>query len=177
MEASADFGTSRLFVADSRLALGVLNHLRHQALNRVFGVSRGQANLLTAVLLLGAADGTYEAARRATGMLRISGPDAVLGAAALREAALGVAGPSTRAVPGAGTLLALAILGGLAAPSLRQAAHRMRAAEQRLRAADSDCAPRRPACGAGASGATSRRKVASERARRRQVHASSRPVG
>jgi hypothetical protein len=143
MEASADFGTSRLFLADSRLALGVLNHLRHQALNRVFGVSRGQANLLTAVLLLGAADGTYEAARRATGMLRISGPDAVLGAAALREAALGVAGPSTRVVPGAGTLLALAILGGLAGPSLRQAAHRMRAAEQRLRAAEARVRRRR----------------------------------
>jgi hypothetical protein len=170
MEASADFGTSRLFVADSRLALGVLNHLRHQALNRVFGVSRGQANLLTAVLLLGAADGTYEAARRATGMLRISGPDAVLGAAALREAALGVAGPSTRVVPGAGTLLALAILGGLAGPVCGK-----RPTE--CAPPSSDCAPRRPACGAGASGATPRRKVASERARRRQVKASSRPVG
>jgi hypothetical protein len=52
--------------------------------------------------------------------LRVSGTDAALGAIALRDAALGVAGPSSRAVPGFGTLVALAILGGLAAPGLRR---------------------------------------------------------
>jgi hypothetical protein len=96
--------------------------------------ARIRANVLTVVLLLGAADGTYEAARRISGMrLRVSGADAAIGAIALRDAALGIAGPSTRQLPGGGTLLALAILGGLAAPSLRRTAHRMRAAEQRLR--------------------------------------------
>ena len=40
MEASAGFGTSQLFFTDSRLALAVLNHLRYQALNRAFGMSR-----------------------------------------------------------------------------------------------------------------------------------------
>jgi len=137
MEASAGFGPSQLFLTDSRIALAVLNQLRHQALNRAFGISRDQANVLTLVLLLGAADGTYEAVRRITGMrLHLSGTDAALGALGLREAALGVAGPSVRQVPGAGTLLALAILGGLAAPSLRRTAQRMRAAEQRLRSAE-----------------------------------------
>ena len=137
MEASAGFGTSQLFLADSRLAVAVLNHLRYRALNHVFGISRDQANVLTVVLLLSAAEGTYEAARRISGMrLRVSGTDAAVGAIALREAALGVAGPSARQVPGAGTLLALAILGGLAAPSLRRTAQRMRAAEQRLRGAE-----------------------------------------
>ena len=114
----------------------MLNHLRYQALNRAFGTSRDQANVLTVVLLLSAADGTYEAARRIRGRLRVSGTDAALGAFTLREAALGVAGPSARLVPGAGTLLALAILGGLAGPSLRRTAHRMRTAEQRLRGAE-----------------------------------------
>jgi hypothetical protein len=134
MESNAGFGTSKLFVTDSRLAFAVLNHLRYQALNRVFGVSRDQANVLTVVLLVGAADGAYEAARRISGMrLRVSGTDAAIGAFALRDAALGIAGPSTRQVPGAGTLLALAILGGLAAPGLRRTAHRMRAAEERVR--------------------------------------------
>ena len=134
MEASAGFGTAQLFRNDSLLALSVLNHLRYQALHRVFGVSRQQANVLTVVLLLGAADGTYEAARRISGMrLTVSGADAALGAIALRDAALGIAGPGVRQVPGGGTLLALAILGGLAAPSLRRTARRFRAAEERIR--------------------------------------------
>jgi hypothetical protein len=137
METSAGFGTAKLFRTDSRLALAMLNHLRYQALNRVFGVSRDQANVLTVVLLLGAADGTYEAARRISGIrLGVSGGDAALGAIALRGAALGVAGPGVRQVPGAGTLLAVALLGGLAAPSVRRMAHRARAAEQRLRGAE-----------------------------------------
>jgi hypothetical protein len=137
MEASAGFGTSQLFLTDSRLVLGVLNHLRYQALNRVFGVSRDQANVLTVVLLLGAADGAYETARRITGMrVRMSGTDATFGAFALRGAALGVAGPVGREIPGFGALVAFAVLGGLAAPGLRRTAQSMRAAEQRLRAAE-----------------------------------------
>ena len=132
METSARFGAPQLFLSDSRLVLAVLNHLRYQALNRVFGTSREQANVLTVVLLLGAADGAYEAARRIGGMrLRVS--DAGLGAIALREAGLGLAGPSARAVPGFGALVAFALLGGLAAPALRRMAQRMRAAERRVR--------------------------------------------
>jgi hypothetical protein len=134
MEASAGFGTHQLFLTDSRLVLAVLNHLRYQALNRAFGVSREQANVVTAVLLLGAADGAYEATRRITGVRPpASRGDAVVGAIALRDAALGIAGPSARAVPGFGTLVALGILGGIAAPGLRRTTQRMRAAEQRVR--------------------------------------------
>jgi hypothetical protein len=137
MEANAGFGTSQLFLADSRLVLAVLNHLRYQALNRAFGISREQANVLTVVLLLGAADGAYETARRVTGKRpHVSGPDAAIGAIALRDAALAVAGPGSREIAGFGTLVAVAVLGGLAAPGLRRTAHRMRTAEQRLRAAE-----------------------------------------
>ena len=132
METSPSFGTPQLFLGDSRLVLAVLNHLRYQALNRVFGTSREQANALTVVLLLGAADSAYEAARRISGM-RLRVFDAGLGATALREAALAVAGPRARAVPGFGTLVALALLGGLAAPGLRRTVQRMRAAERRVR--------------------------------------------
>ena len=132
METTAAFGTPQLFLTDSRMVLTVLNHLRYQALHRVFGTSREQANALTVVLLLGAADSAYEAARRITGTrLRVS--DAGLGAIALREAALDVAGPGARAVPGFGALVALALLGGVAAPGLRRTAKRMRAAERRVR--------------------------------------------
>ena len=66
----------------------------------------------------------------------VSGTDAALGAIALRDASLGIAGPSVRAIPGFGTLVAFAILGGVAAPALRRTAHNVRAAQQRLRAAE-----------------------------------------
>ena len=39
METNAGFGKSELFLTDARLAIGVLNHLRYQALNRAFGAS------------------------------------------------------------------------------------------------------------------------------------------
>ena len=129
------FGPTQLFLADSRLVFAVLNHLRYQALNRAFGVSREQANVMTAVALLVAADGAYESARRIGGMRpHVSGTDAALGAVALRDAGLGIAGPNVRAIPGFGTLVAFAILGGFAVPALRQTAHKVRATEQRLRA-------------------------------------------
>jgi len=135
METDAGFGKSELFLTDARLALGVLNHLRYQALNRAFGASREQANVLTAIVLLGAADGAYEAARRIGGLRpHVSGSDATLGAIALRDASLSVAGPKVRAIPGFGTLAAVAILGGFAAPAVRRTAHKLRVAEQRLRA-------------------------------------------
>jgi hypothetical protein len=133
-ETTAGFGTSQLFLTDARLVIAVLNHLRYQALNRAFGVSREQANLVTAALVVGAADGTYEVARRLTrARLHVSGADAAFAAVALREAALGVAGPGARAVPGFGTLVACAILGGIAAPTVRRTTQRIRAAEQRVR--------------------------------------------
>ena len=134
METAAPFSTPQAFVSDSRLVLTVVNHLRYQALNRVFGTSRDQANALTVVLLLGAADSAYEAARRITRM-RLSASDAGLGTIALREAALGIAGPGARQVPGFGTLVGFALIGGLAVPGLRRAVKRLRAAERRVRRA------------------------------------------
>jgi len=137
MDTNAGFGKSELFLTDARLVLGVLNHVRYQALNRVFGVSREQANVVTAILLLGAADGAYEATRRIVGFRpHVSRTDAALGAIAVRDASLGLAGPSVRAVPGFGTLVAFAIAGGFVAPALRRTGHKVRAAEQRLRAAE-----------------------------------------
>ena len=137
MDTNAGFGKSELFLTDARLVLGVLNHVRYQALNRVFGVSREQANVVTAILLLGAADGAYEATRRIVGFRpHVSRTDAALGAIALRDGSLGIAGPSVRAVPGFAALVAFAIAGGFVAPALRRTAYKVRAAEQRLRAAE-----------------------------------------
>jgi hypothetical protein len=53
MDTNAAFGKSELFLTDSRLILGVLDHVRYQALNRAFGVSREQANVVTAPRVAG----------------------------------------------------------------------------------------------------------------------------
>ena len=137
MESGARFDNTQLFIGDARIVLGVLNHMRYQALHRVFGTSREQANVLTAVMALGAADAAYESARRVAGLRpNVGRGDATLGLLAVREVALGVAGPSVRQVPGLGALVVFAFFGALAAPRLRQSAQKVRAAEQSLRAAE-----------------------------------------
>ncbi len=123
----------RVFVADVRLTAAALNELRQMALRRVFGVSRQQADALTFVLALTAADATLRTARRVRYAPRPSGGDAAMGGFLLREAALGIAGPGAREFPFAGALLAGAMLGGIALPELRRAAHGLREAERRVR--------------------------------------------
>src|SRR5689334_1079029 len=110
-ETSTSFGAPQLFLSDVRLALVVLNHVRYEALRWAFGVSREQANALTAVLVLSAADGLYMAGRKVADLRppAVSASDAGIGAVALRDAALSVAGPANRAVPGFDTLLVLAM--------------------------------------------------------------------
>jgi hypothetical protein len=131
------FGTTQLAIADARMALGLLNHMRYGALERAFGISREQANVVTAVLLLAAADGMFEATRTVTRIRpHVAGTDLALGAIALRDVSLGVAGPADRTIPGLGALLALGLIGSAAMPGLRRAARgaqRMREAEKRVR--------------------------------------------
>jgi hypothetical protein len=131
----SDFRAGRLFLADSRLALGALNYGRYQALNRVFGVQREQANLLTFVLLLTAGPpavaGLWRAVRAPLAMA--TGVNAGVGAFTLREATRGVAGPAASEVPQVEALLALAVAGGVAIPQLRRAFRGVRSAEHRVR--------------------------------------------
>jgi hypothetical protein len=123
----------RVFVYDARLVLALANHARHLALKRVFGVSRNEANLLTGVFVIGAAEATFATARKALNTRPMSARDASIGALALREAALALGGPAARPVPRFGALVALAAVGGVAFPSARRAAHGARVAEQRIR--------------------------------------------
>lgn len=133
-DGNAHFGAGRLFLADSRLALGLLNQSRYWVLARVFGASREDANLLTFVLGLTAIASVQETARRVVSApLRLSGADAAVGGLLVREAAMGVVGPKNREVPMFGALVATAVVGSLALPGLRRAARGLRAAEHRVR--------------------------------------------
>jgi hypothetical protein len=109
MESTQGFGRAQLALTDARLALAVLNHVRYDALRWAFGVNREQANVVTALLVLGAVESAYEGARRIPGLRpSISGIDAAIGAVALRDAALGAAGPTGREIPAFTTLVASA---------------------------------------------------------------------
>jgi hypothetical protein len=130
----SDFGAGRLFLADSRLALALLNYARHRALNRLFGVSREQANLLTFILAIGATHVTITTAGRVIrAPFRISGTDVATGGFLMREGAVGIAGPSASEVSPFATLLIIALAGGVAIPTLRRASHKLRATELRVR--------------------------------------------
>src|SRR3954454_8797226 len=132
--AESEFGAGRLFLIDSRIAFTLLNHARYFTLNRMFGTSREQANVLTAVLAVTAAGAAYESGQRMLrAPLRVSGADTAIGGFVLREAALGVVGPGYRNVPGLGALVAFALVGSLGVPRLRRAARDLRAAEERVR--------------------------------------------
>jgi hypothetical protein len=126
-------GAGQVFLGDARFAVTALNEGRYLALNRVFGVPRKQANLLTVVLALGAADAAYATAQRVVrGPFPLSGSDATMGGILIREGVLGIAGPAARKVPLAGTILTVAMLGALV-PGLRRMVHGIRAAELRVR--------------------------------------------
>jgi len=128
------FGAGQLFLADSRLAFAVLNHVRVRALQRAFGISREQANLLTLVLLLTTTHGAVATAGRVVkAPLRLSGKDAAIAGFSMREAGIGIAGPAAAEVSPFATLISIALLGGLAMPALRRSARRLRDVEQRIR--------------------------------------------
>jgi hypothetical protein len=129
------FGAGQLFLTDSRMAVGVANYARHQAMRRVFGVDREQANLLTFVLVLTAGAPAAAALGRAVlaPLAVVTGVNAGIGAFALGQVTRGIAGPGVREVPDAAALLALAVVGGLALPQLRRASRRVRELEHRVR--------------------------------------------
>jgi hypothetical protein len=123
----------RAFLSDARLTLAVLNQGRYPVLSRMFGVPREQANLLTFVLLLTAANATYDTLRR---IIRhpwpLSGTDTGITTFLVREAGFGIAGPKAREVQFFGTLIAVAGIGGLTLPGIRRALHGVHVAEQRV---------------------------------------------
>src|SRR4051794_8867744 len=100
-----EFGAGRAPAAGRRVGLSVLNYLRYQALQRIFGVPREYANIVTAALVLGTADAALEASRRiVTAPSPPSTGDVILGTITLRDGALGVAGPANRQTPMLATL-------------------------------------------------------------------------
>jgi hypothetical protein len=122
-----------LLLSDLRTGYLLLNELRYRAIVRTFGVSRQQANLVT---LVGVSMLSQALADRATRLMRIAGPpvamDGALTVAGLRGLVCQVAGVPSAEVPGAGTLLAMGILGGAFVPTLSRALRGLRTDSLRL---------------------------------------------
>ena len=120
--ANNDVGFASLFFGDAGIVLLLLNDARHRIVGRVFGVSRADSNLVTVFAVGSAAAALHGTAARVRSIRRYpSGPDTAIGAAVLRETALGIAGEPSRAVPFFGTLVAFALMGTSCRPVLRGA--------------------------------------------------------
>jgi hypothetical protein len=140
MEASAsptagpEFGLGRLILADTRLGLLVLNEFRHWSLNRVFGTSRAQDNLLSLVLVLVAARTAHDLRQQMPQMPRTSMGGAAGGVLVVYEAATGYAGPQSHAAPIVAVPITAGLIGAVLLGGARRAARGLRAAERRARA-------------------------------------------
>lgn len=129
-----DTGGARLLVSDMRVAFLLLNEARYRTIQRLFGVSRDQVNLTTAIAALVLAGAVHD---RAEQMLNAPGApsatDAALGAGVLRELIYGAAGPWSRDTPLFGTLVTIAVLGGLAKPAVGVSVRNIRASSRRMK--------------------------------------------
>jgi hypothetical protein len=119
---------------DFRAGVLLADHVRHRALERGFGISSDQANVLTFVLLLMAAEGLHEQTDKA-----LHGPggptraDGVLGAALLRELVYNLGGRESRETPLFGSLVLLAVIGGMTGPTAKRALRGARTSSGRAR--------------------------------------------
>lgn len=125
-------GGTKMLLVDLRGALLVLNEARCRTVERVFGVRRDQVNLTTVIALLLVAEQARRRAERLKPPRRASVADVAIGVGALRESVYGVAGPASRDTPLAGSLIAIAVLGGLVRPPVVRSIHGMRASSRRM---------------------------------------------
>ncbi len=130
--AGAQTGGTKMLLVDLRGGLLLLNEARCRTVERAFGVRRDQVNLTTVIALLLVA----EQVRRRTEQLkpgrRASLSDYAIGAGALRESIYSVAGPASRDTPLVGTLIILAIFGGLARQPVVRSIHGVKTSSRRL---------------------------------------------
>lgn len=125
-------GGRELFLIDASAAFALANEARYRTLERVFGIRRADANLLTAVVTLMVANSVYEKVSTARPPRPPSIPDIAIGIGTLRETIYGVAGPASRDTPLGGTLIALAVLGGLVRPPVVRSMRQARTSSQRV---------------------------------------------
>jgi hypothetical protein len=128
-----DSGGTALFLGDAAGAFLLANEARYRTLEAI-GIRREDANLAMAIGLLMLANSVYEHARRPKPPKPPTAvADLSIGIGALRETIYGVAGPASRDTPLGGTLIALAVLGGLARPPLKTGVRELKSSSRRMK--------------------------------------------
>jgi hypothetical protein len=103
-------------------------------MERLFGVSRAESNLVTAIALAVTAEAARDrAARFIRGPGGPTSADAILGGGLLKEVVHGISGSSSRDTPLFGTLVAIAVLAGLARVMVGRPVRAFRAGSHRAR--------------------------------------------
>ena len=131
VRADAPGGTTMLLV-DLRGTLMLLNEARYRTVERVFGVPRDQVNLTTAIAALVLAQTMQARAERLKPSRGPSVADFAIGVGGLRESIYSVAGPASRDTPLVGTLIALAVLGGLVRPPVARSVRGVKSSSRRM---------------------------------------------
>ena len=130
---SGSSGGARLLASDLRLAAILINEARYRSLDRLFGCSKDQANLLTLVVALGLAEAVQDGwLRVANRRMTPSRGDALLGMASVRELMLSVVGPSLRDKPYLGALITAAFVARATGPPVMRSIRAIRTGSQRL---------------------------------------------
>ena len=128
----AETGGTKMLLVDLRGGMLLLNEARCRTVERMFGVRRDQVNLTTVIALLLVAEQLHRRAERLKPPRRASLADFAIGGGAIRESIYGVAGPASRDTPLAGTLIVIAVLGGLVRPPVVRSFHGMKASSRRM---------------------------------------------
>ena len=131
VRADAPGGTAMLLV-DLRGTLMLLNEARCRSIEKVFGVPRDQVNVTTAILALLMAEAIHTQAQKVRPSRRPSVADFAIGVGGLRESIYGVAGPASRDTPLVGSLIALAVLGGLVRPPVARSVRGVKSSSRRM---------------------------------------------
>jgi hypothetical protein len=121
---------------DGIIALLLMNEIRHRIVARLFGVSREDANPVTAVAIGSLAEGVHGGAARVLGAAALpSVAAATLGAVVIKETAHSVAGDWSRTMPRFGALLVFAVVAKSFGPLLRATIHGVRESLHAFRSA------------------------------------------
>jgi hypothetical protein len=134
--ARQELGPTRLLLSDLRVAWLLLDHARGRMIERLFGVADDQSMLVTIIALLVLAEAAHDRAQR---MLSAPGAptpgDLLLAGAGVRGLVHDLAGTSSDETPLLGTLITIAVVGGLTVPTARRAARATRRSAHRARMA------------------------------------------
>ena len=125
-------GGTAMLVVDLWSTLMLLNEARYRTVERVFGVPRDQVNLTTAIVALVLAQRMQTRAERLKPSRGPSVADFAIGVGGLRESIYSVAGPASRDTPLVGTLIALAVLGGLVRPPVARSIRGVKSSSRRM---------------------------------------------